>query len=73
MFVAPARLRTTKKGGFKNMLTEVSMLYTDKTTTKIPTANMINDKTLPVVRASLKISNASVPVVSLKIGSFFGI
>jgi hypothetical protein len=73
MFNAPTRPRTPRKSGLKNILTEVSMLYVEKNATKMPTAKMIKEKTLPTSPATLKTSKASVPVVSLKIGARLGI
>ena len=73
MFSAPTRPRTPRKSGFKNILTEVSMVYAEKTATNMPTTKIIKEKNLPTVPATLKTSNASVPVVSLKIGARLGI
>lgn len=73
MFSAPTRPRTPMKRGLKSMLMDVERLYAARTVTKMPTANMARDSILPTVPDTLKTSRASVPVVSLRIGSLFGI
>ncbi len=72
MFSTPTRPRTTTKTGFKNILAELRILLADRTKIKIPTAIMAKDKNLLIISATLKTSNASVPVVSLKTGALLG-
>ena len=71
-FRAPMKPKTPTKSVFKKMLIEVRMLYADRTVTKIPTAIITKDNILPTVSATLKTSKASVPVVSFRIDSLFG-
>ena len=44
MFNEPTRPRTFRKSGFKNILTEVSMVYAEKIATNMPTAKIIKEK-----------------------------
>ena len=71
--MAPTKPKTLMKSGFKNILMDVRKLYTDRTITKMPTAIITKDNTLPTFSATVKTSKASVPVVSLKIGALLGI